>query len=259
MPLTEETSNAISNYLLGEITRYIKENATVGDNLVIKPFHARLLPLLFNVKFSERSFSTRSGGWFQQMAALVAKQFHPVVEQQFTVRGRIQPAASTHIETLLGQMDKGRPKRKPHRIKDNAEVLTVQSSGGAELEIVSDLFIQTITGREWYFEMKTAQPSKGQCKEMKRTILQITALRHKESGEAFASMAYNAKGDGEPIKDGKIRQFLEPGADIIVGRQFWTKIGDESTYDELLAISEKVGHEVTKLIEATALKPAAVE
>lgn len=254
MPLTPETSTAIRNYLLAELTRYIKENSAAGNTIVIKPFHARLLPLLFKVTLSERSFSTRSGGWFQQMARLVAQQYHPVVKQPFTISGHIQPAASSHIETLLGQMDKGKPKRKPSRIQDMQEVTTVQSPGGAELSVTADLFIKTASGNEWYFEMKTAQPNKGQCKEMKRFILQVAALRKQQNGQAYASTAYNAEGDGMPTTDGKIKQFLEPGADILIGRSFWEKIGDKSTYDELLAISEEVGQEITLLIEQEASK-----
>jgi hypothetical protein len=39
----------------------------------------------------------------------------------------------------------------------------------------------------------------------------------------------------------------------LIGRQFWRKIGDEFTYDEVLAIAEEVGHEVTALIERAAV------
>jgi len=252
MSLNPDTRDAIHDYLLVELTRYIKENAAAGNNAVVKPFHARLMPLLFNVTLSERSFSTRSGGWFQEMARIVASQFHPVVQLQYDVIGTIQPAASNHIETVLGKMDKGVPKRRPIRKTDINEVLTVQSAGGADLKVTADLFVKTSNGAEWYFEMKTAQPNKNQCKEMKRFILQVAALRFAEKGEAFASTAYNAEGDGVPTTDGKIKQFLEPGADILIGRQFWEKIGDQSTYDELLKISEEVGRRLSAMLEETA-------
>jgi hypothetical protein len=252
MPLTPETSEAISNYLLVELARYIKENAAKVNNNVLKPFHARLLPTLFNVPLSERSFSTRSGVWFQQMARLVAQQYHPVVHEQFEITGTIQPGASAHIETLLQQMDKGVPKRKPSRNGDMAGVLSVQSEGGAQLTVIADLFVGSATGEEWYFEMKTVQPNKGQCKEMKRFILQIAALRFAHQGQAFASFAYNPKGDGAPLSDGRVKQFLEPDADILVGRDFWAKIGDPTTYDELLVIAQEVGEKITAILEKVA-------
>ncbi|MEO6804949.1 MAG: TdeIII family type II restriction endonuclease [Edaphobacter sp.] len=248
MPLTDETKSEISKYLTKQLARYIADQKAKGNALDVQPFHARLLPDLFKIPLSERSFSTRSGGWFQQMAKSVARQFHPVVEQPYTLHGNIQPGASAHIETMLGQMDKGVPKRRPSRLNDIASVLGVQSTGGASLSVTADLFIRTYAAEEWYFEMKTAQPNKGQCKEMKRFILQVAALRHQEHGQAFASTAYNALGDGKPVIDGKIRQFLEPGADILIGRDFWSKIGDMSTYDELLLISEEVGKQLAPQI-----------
>ena len=124
----------------------------------------------------------------------------------------------------------------------------MQSAGSADLSVTADLFIKTNSGEEWYFEMKTAQPNKGQCREMKKFILQIAAIRQSEKGKGYASMAYNPKGDGQDLKDGKIKQFLEVGTDMLVGRAFWTKIGDEHTYDELLEIAENVGYKIRSLL-----------
>lgn len=248
MPLTDTTRQHIHDYLLSKLTRYIEKQKAKGSAFDLQPFHARLLPDLFKIPLSERSFSTSSGSWFQHLARLVAGQFHAHAELQHNLHGHIQPGASAHIETLLQQMDKGKPKRKPNRQSDTAGVLTVQSLGGADLTLTADLFIRTYDGQEWYFEMKTAQPNKGQCKEMKRFILHVAALRHAEHGQAFASMAYNPVGDGNELKDGKIKQFLEMGEDMLIGRQFWTKIGDENTYDELLQIATMVGEEAKHLL-----------
>jgi hypothetical protein len=37
---------------------------------------------------------------------------------------------------------------------------------------------------------------------------------------------------------------------MLIGRAFWEKIGDPTTYDELLALSEEAGHEVLPLLKA---------
>jgi hypothetical protein len=139
-------------------------------------------------------------------------------------------------------------KRKPSQTKDTDDVRNNQASGGVDRLVRADLYVRTAAGQEWYFEMKTPQPNKGQCKEMKRFILLVAALRYETRGEAFAAMAYNPLGDGQPIRDGKIKQFLEPGTDILMGRQFWTKIGEASTYDDLLDISEQVGQSFESLL-----------
>jgi hypothetical protein len=146
-------------------------------------------------------------------------------------------------------MDHGQPKRKPNREKDIYEVTTVQSPGGADRSVRSDLFVLRHDGSEMYFEMKTPEPNKGQCKQMKHDILLITALRKDHIAAAYASAAYNPDGDGKPYEYGYALQFLEIGRDMLVGREFWALIGDDTTYDELLEISTEVGHRIKSLLE----------
>ncbi len=116
----------------------------------------------------------------------------------------------------------------------------MMTPGRTDLDLVADLYVRTHDKQKWYFTMKTTRPSKAQCMQMKRFILQTKAIRQR-CGQAFASMAYNPKGDGKDLKDGKITQFLEVGTDMLVGRAFWEKIGDATTYDELLQIAAEVG------------------
>jgi hypothetical protein len=238
MPLTSKTRESIKSYLSKVVAKFLSESLASATE---KPFHSRLMPILGEAKFSERSFSTRSGSWFQSIAVLVAKDFHQDAQSNYLVSGHIQPAAEAHINAIVEAMDHGRPKRKPNRQTDIQEVLTVQSPGGAIREVRSDLFVLSRDSKELYFEMKTPGPNKGQCKAMKRDILLITALRKGNNAEAFASAAYNPYGDGKPYTYSYAQQFLEVGSDMLVGRPFWNMIGDEHTYDELLEISTEVG------------------
>jgi len=245
LPLNKTTRAAIRDYLYKVVSRYVEENRSSAKE---KPFHVRLLPILSEVRFSERSFSTRSGSWFQHLATLIATQFHAEAQSNFLVEGRIQAAAAAHIETITELMDHGKPKRKPNREKDNHEVLTVQSPGGGDKSIRSDLYVLRHDKSEMYFEMKTPEPNKGQCKKMKQDILTIMALRKTHNAEAYAAAAYNPFGDGKPYTHGYALQFLEIGKDMLIGRAFWRLIGDEKTYDELLEVSAEVGERIKGLL-----------
>ena len=206
------------------------------------------MPPLSNVPYSERSFSTRLGIWFQNMAQIVATQYNQHAETNYVVEGHIQPAASAHIKTTLDSMDHGNPRRVPERATDIAQVLGVQSSGGASAQVRSDLYVRRHDGQELYFEIKTPDPNKRQCLDMKSDILTIMALRHGFNAQAYAACGYNPFGDGAPYTNGFVAQFLEIGEDILVGRPFWERIGEPSTYDELLGIAAEVGHEVEPLL-----------
>jgi hypothetical protein len=211
------------------------------------------MPTLFGVPLSERSFSTRSGSWFQTTARMIATQYHAQVANQYPVVGEIQPAAETLIRDWIKQMKAKKPNRiKPNREKDIQRVLANQFPGGVHLEILSDLFVRTHDGREFYFEMKTVAPNKDTSELMKTKVLLITALRYQFPVNAHASMAYNPAGEGHSYSeypDSRYAlQFLELNTDLIVGRPFWTLIGDEHTYEELLQISEDVGHATAHLL-----------
>jgi hypothetical protein len=245
LPLSHATRDALRGYLYKEVSRFVKEQIS---NVREKPFHVRLMPGLAEVRFSERSFSTRSGSWFQQIAKIIATQFHAEVHLNFLVEGRIQAAAAAHIEQITEAMDHGQPKRKPNRLEDIKEVLMVQSPGGADKSVRSDLFVLRHDQSEMYFEMKTPDPNKGQCKKMKQDILLIMALRKGAKAEAYAAAAYNPYGDDKRYMNNFVMQFLEIGKDMLIGRDFWTLIGDQNTYDELLEISGEVGKEIEKLI-----------
>jgi len=253
MPLTQQTRSQIRDYLQQEVQRYIHEGLANPAVMESKPFHARLMPTLFGVPLSERSFSTRSGSWFQNIARLVATQYHQQAETQYLVKGQIQPAAETHIAAIVNQMQAKPPDRKiPNRDLDIQQVLGVQFPGGVHRQVFSDLYVLARDGRELYFEMKTVAPNKDTSKLMKSTILLIMALRQEHNAHAYGGMAYNPAGEGQSYtlySDSRYAlQFLELGTDLVVGRSFWEMIGDDQTYEELLRISEEVGASVAQFI-----------
>jgi hypothetical protein len=83
---------------------------------------------------------------------------------------------------------------------------------------------------------------------MKRDMLTIAALRKGCRAEAYAACGYNPGGDSSPFRNNFVQQFLEVGADIIVGSAFWKLIGEASTYDELLEIAKEVGQSTQALL-----------
>jgi hypothetical protein len=253
MPLSQQTRGQIRAYLHQEVQRYIHEGLANPAVMETKPFHARLMPTLFGVPLSERSFSTRSGTWFQNIARMVAVQYHQHAETQHPVTGQIQPAAETHIAAVVNQMQAAPPNRRiPHRQLDIGQVLGVQFPGGVHRQVLSDLYILRADGQELYFEMKTVAPNKDTSKLMKSTILLIMALRQGHNAQAYAGMAYNPAGEGQSYAlypDSRYAlQFLELGTDLAVGRSFWEMVGDDQTYDELLQIAEEVGGSVAQFI-----------
>lgn len=254
MPLRPETVASIREYLLTVGRRYLDDNFALAEaKAAAQPFHARLMPGPFAAwnQLSERSFSTRSGSWFQQIALLVARQFHAEAESPYLVVGQLKPAAESQIEEILAQLDARTDRRKPERAADIADVLVTQFPGGNTTQQSVDLRVLRHDGTELFFEMKTPGPNKDTSRTMKKTILSIMAMKKGAPAEAYASMAYNPyspDGAGQPYTWNYALQFLEGGKDLLVGRDFWECIGDATTYDELLEIAEDVGHDLEEYL-----------
>ncbi|MGI8926384.1 MAG: TdeIII family type II restriction endonuclease [Tepidiformaceae bacterium] len=258
MPLTIATEDSIEAYLVQEGRRYIDENFGGAKSAANqKPFHARLMPVPFAAwnQLSERSFSTRSGSWFQQIAVKVAGQFHRDAQSPYIVRGQLKPAARAQVEEILGQLDAATARRKPNRGADLNAVLSAQFPGGEAASRRADLFVLHADGTELFFEMKTPNPNKDTSRAMKRAILEIMAMKQGQQAEAYGSMAYNPyspDGTPAPYAWNYAVQFLEPGTDLLIARAFWERIGDGSTYDELLDIAQRAGAKIDGYLEQVA-------
>lgn len=207
------------------------------------------MPALFGIALSERSFSTRLGNWFQRIALLVARQFNQQAHNNYLVGGQLQPAAEAQITAILAQLGGSSPRREPNRQLDCTQVNGVQYPGGTTRQVRSDLFVVRPDGSEVYFEMKTVKPNRGTFEDMKRKMLMIMAMRQEFQAQAYAAMSYNPAGEGN-VYIPEFNNYLELGTDLLVGREFWSFIGDDRTYDELLEIAQAVGEETTPLIAA---------
>ena len=104
-----------------------------------------------------------------------------------------------------------------------------------------DLRIVTDEGEEHFFEMKSAKPNKGQCREMKERLMKAIAIRQSPRAWSWWGVPYDPYGQGfyaHPYP----RRFFDFASEVRLGRAFWNFVGgDDQTYDELLAIYASVG------------------
>ena len=238
---------AIREYLFAEITRYWDESTTSARASEVPNYlHTLLVPTAMKLWHlaSKHSFDTRTGSWWEYIAYLIGGDYHQTAIRQHPVSGPLSNAAEAHIQQILEDMNTRPTIRQPNRATDISEVLTVQGKQGPNRSTRSDLYLKRHDGTEMYFEIKTPGPNKGQCREMKERILTVSALRKDHSTLALAGCAYNPynpTGDADGYAWGMPSYFLEVGEDWLVGKDFWSLIGEDSTYDELTEICKEVG------------------
>lgn len=257
--ITKDVRNQIKGYLEGFIQgmieeatdngfdpkklRPIREASKKGD---LKPFHESLLPDgLLKITEFERSFSTKLGTTFEECARLIAKSVHKNAERGHRVRGMITAKAIKRIEEITSKIGSGGMKSKyPDFVK---EIVELSKDGhGVERVSIADLYIETKAGDEWFFEIKSPKPNKGQCLEATGRLLQIQAITYQKfpKAKAFYATAYNPYGiKKETFKHSFILNYMDLNNEILIGKEFWDLVGGSGTYEEILGIYQEVGKE----------------
>jgi hypothetical protein len=133
-----------------------------------------------------------------------------------------------------------------------AAVLSKAADGEAEeLSVTVDLYILRHDGGELFFEIKSPQPNKGQCLEVTQRLLRTHLARCKPRPQvqAYFAMPYNPYGDSRSDYRWGYAQNYTPYEDAVrIGEEFWSLVGSDSTYSELLQIYAEVGQECEQAI-----------
>ena len=257
--ITKEVRNTIKGYLEGFIQgmvdeakqngfdpkqlRPLRNESKAGD---LKPFHESLLPDgILRVSEFERSFSTKLGTTFEECARLVAKSVHKNAERGYRVRGVVTAKAIKRIEDITNRIGSGGMKSKyPDLVKEVVDLS--KTVAGVERVSIADLYIETKSGEEWFFEIKSPKPNKGQCLEATGRLLQIQAITHAKypKAKAFYATAYNPYGiEKSTYRHSFAVNYMDLANEVLIGKEFWDIVGGKGTYEEVLSIYQEVGKE----------------
>ncbi len=148
--------------------RPIRTSSKEGE---LKPFHESLLPDgLLRITEFERSFSTKLGTTFEECAKLIGISVHKRAERGFHITGPVSTKAIKKIEAVTSKIGSGGMRSKyPDLVKDVIKLC--KSGGGSNRTSIVDLYIETKSGEEMFFEIKSPKPNKGQCLEATARLL----------------------------------------------------------------------------------------
>ncbi len=217
---------------------------TFSKNGDVKPFHEAILPAgIIAVTEFERSFSTKLGSTFEEAARLIAAQHGFEAKRQYRLAGSVPAAAVDEIERLTKRIDE-------HgwsgEYSDAVKLVTSAKGSGTQRRQLLDLYIRKPDGTEAFFELKSPKPNKGQCLEVISRLLHVHAI--KQAGppavQTYLAMAYNPYGgDRSSYNHSFTLSYLDFKTMMLVGEEFWSYVGGEGTYEELLDIYRAVGRE----------------
>ena len=225
----------------------------------LKPFHAAIIPEeIGKINAFERSFSTTLGTTFEECARLIAVDHHKKSIRGYDITNKISTSALNEIEHQVSLFDRNSKNSVKPTIDEMIDaVLNARKTTDLETRTVrADLYICTNKDIEYFFEIKSPKPNKGQCLEVTQRILRFHLLREikRPNVISYYAMAYNPYGPTRDLYKWSIAKSYMPFDDgLVIGNEFWEIIGGPSTYKELLEIYRIVGEEKSKfMIDALA-------
>lgn len=256
--IKQETRHKIKGFLEGFIQGLIEEHKkqpitqmTPGTSRRVskqgnfKPFHEALLPEgILRINRFERSFSTKLGTTFEEVARLIAQDYHAEAKRGYAVRGNVSTEAIRTIESIINSIDSGGMKKDFHDLVN--EVFGTSTVGGETRTRIADLYLKSRNGEEYYFEIKSPKPNKGQCLEATARLLQIHAIERLAPPQlnTFYAMAYNPYGDDKKEYNHSFaKNYMDLKNQVLIGKEFWDLVGGAGSYEKVLEIYQEVGKE----------------
>jgi type II restriction enzyme len=249
MPLTNTQKQYIQQ-VISTCLRNKFQNYEAKDNFM--PFHFRLLgkDRLALYSFMQSLLTTFGTSIFEPVAVALAKTQFAKVETQHTVGNQIFSDCQKNIQTIINQLTIN---PKPDKIKE-LELLKKSLSG--EINKLKpakvDLFVETYSGEQYFFDLKTVKPNKGDFQKYKQTLLEWAGIAYAKNKDVkvhtLIAIPYNPY-EPQPYQFWTLAGMLDLEEELMVAEKFWDFLGGEGAYYELLECFEKAGMELRPEID----------
>jgi hypothetical protein len=223
---------------------FIKE-----EHRAMKPLYAALVPdEIFKGSHFERRFVTPFGNAWQSLAVVAANAGLGYGTVNHRIDGLVKSERLRRITEVLNTLEhaeKGKRKVQPdweselkHILEGNGENIPVS--------VICDVYAQdTVSHRRFAFELKAPLPNSDQTKVSKEKLLKLYAMDPPQVEEAYYALPYNPYGRRESYSwSFPARWFnMKEDAVVLIGEEFWEKIGGLGTYKAFIEAVNEIGQE----------------
>lgn len=236
---TEQIKELLSNKIREKLSSYSPETQHM-------PFHVRLLGkdkmMLFS--FIQSINTTLGTSIFEQIAEKVAQPYFKRVQRQSRLGDHISEKSLAIIQKIIDNLRNGLVE--PNKLKEIEQLREVaQEEPKKQISsLKADIFLESNDGIEYYFDLKTAKPNKGEVIGLKRTLLEWAAIRLLQNRDVciYTGLAipYNPYAPSDYDR-WTFRPMFDLQHELKVADDFWNFLGGDGTYQQLLDIFEEVG------------------
>lgn len=243
--MKKETKDKIEQILRSCVTRALERTA---KNKSYRPFHETLLTKeLVKASSFERSFSTSFGqGPIEEISQIVAIANGYEAIRQKETQANLYKGAIDEIERICSSLRGG--EKAPNWKKEVSKVTAYKKGDTDVRRVISDLWLKK-GDHEIFISIKTVMPNLDQTEIAKKDMLTLKA--HNPDYETCFGLFYNPGGperkDYNWTMPFKIFDMHNDSV-VLIGKDYWNKLGGENTYKDLLKVFKNVGKDTQKEI-----------
>lgn len=199
--------------------------------------------------FMQSLLTTFGTSIFEPVAAELAKTKFAKVETQYVVGDTIFKNCQQAIQTIINKLTIN---PKPNKTKE-LETLRKSLNGlqNKLKPIKVDLFVETKSGEQYLFDLKTAKPNKGDFQKYKQTLLEWAGIAYTQNKDSkihtLIAIPYNPY-EPQPYQFWTVAGMLDLEEELLVAEKFWDFLGGRGAYKELLDCFEQAGIELRQEI-----------
>lgn len=236
--MKSETVNQIEGILEKCVKGALKRTK---ENKSFRPFHEALLTKeMVNASSFERSFSTSFGqGPIEEISKIVAVDSGHIVTRQKETIVNVYKGAIDEIERISSGLRSG--ELKPNWERELKNIQAFQKGDTVVRRVLSDLHLEK-NNNQVFISIKTVKPNLDQTEKAKKDLMLLKA--HNPKFETYFGLFYNPGGPKKTDYNwsipSKIFDMINDPV-VLIGEDYWDKLGGKGTYTKLLEIFARVG------------------
>ncbi len=249
MALTTKQKTEIQQVITTCLRKKFK-NYIPKDNHM--PFHFALLgkDRMALYSFMHSLLTAFGSSIFEPVAAALAKTRFAKVNTQYIVGNYIYEDCQKSIQDIVNKLTYNPQPNKKAELKILLQKLSGKKNKLKPAKV--DLFVETKDGEQYFFDLKTAKPNKGDFQKFKQTLLEWAGITYTENKNAkihtLIAIPYNPY-EPEPYHFWTMAGMLDINEEMKVAEAFWNFLGGDGAYNDLLNCFEKAGIELRPEID----------
>lgn len=221
-----------------------------------RPLYAALVPdEIFKGAHFERRFVTPFGKAWESLAEVAANVGLGYGTTGYTITGTIKEERLRRISQVLNALEhpeKGKGRVKPDWDRELAYILEGEGES-LPVTVVCDVYAEDRRKRKtkrYAFEIKAPLPNSDQTKVSKEKMLKLYSMDIPQIDGAYYALPYNPYGKKEDYAWSFPARWFNMKQDkvVLIGDEFWEKIGGEGTYQAFIDAVNSIGKEYRERI-----------